>query len=222
MPKVKKEYFIEKENAIVDAAIRVCQSKPAYAVTMRDIVRECNISQGGIYCYFSDIDEIFAAIFNRCYNQTKFGEDALKIFDGAESPALIIETAFALLGQMLDKMIRLYGNLIYGLNALYLTDPLRVEKVQKMIKLSNDNDIFLAKLLAFIDEHCANGDFQPSMPKEHILLLIDATFQGITRNVTFSPNAKAMQDVYGVDETYTTAQGMAKILSQAIIKLLTK
>lgn len=220
MPKVKKEYFMEKENEIVEAAIRVCKLKPAYAVTMRDVVKECKISQGGIYCYFSDIDEIFAGILNKCYSQTKFDEAAAKIFDRDTNPVLVIESAFALWGQMMDKMIQLYGNLIYELNALYLNAPARGEKVQKMIKETNDSDMFLFRLLEFIDEHIASGDFNPAMPKEHILLLIGVTLQGITRTVTFTQNAKALQDVYGVTEEYTTAQGMVGILSKTVIEIL--
>lgn len=220
MPKVKKEYFKEKENLIVDAAMRVCQMKPAYEITMRDVARECNISQGGIYCYFSDIDKIFAAILNRCHNEIKFDEDDVTIFDKKESPEIIIEAAFALWGQMTDKITKLYGNLIYQLNAIYLNDPVRGEKVQNLVKASSDYDKHMSKLLIFIEKHIENGDFNPVMQKEHILLLISVAFQGITRTVTFPQNAKAVQDSYGVAEEYTTAQGMASILSQAVIAIL--
>lgn len=58
------------------------------------------------------------------------------------------------------------------------------------------------------------------MLREHILLLIYVTFQGITRTVTFPLNAKALQDGYGVPEKYTTAQGMTEVLSKAIIEIL--
>lgn len=220
MPKVKKEYFEEKENLIVDAAIRVCKTKPAYEITMRDVVRECNISQGGIYNYFSDIDEIFAAILNKCHSELKFGEDVAKIFDSEESPESIIETAFDLLGQMTDKTMKLCGNLIYELNAIYLNNPVRGEKAQKLVKVSNDNDVFLSKLLRFIDKQIVSGEFNPTMPKEHITLLIAVAFQGISRTVTFTQNAKALQDGFGIAEEYTTARGMASILAQAIIAIL--
>ncbi len=220
MPKVKEEYFEEKRNLIVDSAMRVCQTKPAYEITMRDVVKECNISQGGIYCYFLDIDEIFAAILNRCHNEIKFDEDAMKIFDKKENPEIIIETAFALWGQMTDKIIKLYGNLIYQLNAIYLNDPVRGRKVQKLVKVGSDYDKYMDKLLIFIENHIENNDFNPVMQKEHILLLISVALQGITRTVTFPQNAKAVQDSYGVTEEDTTAQGMAGILSQAVIAIL--
>ena len=38
MPKVSETYLIEKKNEILDAAFEVCKRKPAYEVTMSDIV----------------------------------------------------------------------------------------------------------------------------------------------------------------------------------------
>ena len=220
MPKVKKEYFKKKENQIVDATMRVCQSKPAYEVTLRDIVRECKISQGSIYCYFSDIDEIFAAILNRCHSEIKFEEDTEKIFEQEERPEVIIESAFTVLGQNIDKIVERYGNLIYELNAIYMNNQVRGEKMQNLVDVSNAGDMFLYKLLAFIEKHISNGDFQPTIPKAHILLLISVAFQGIMRTATFTQNAQLMQEAYGVAEEYATAQGMASILSQVVIGIL--
>ena len=80
MPKVDKEHFERKENLIVDAAIRVCQIKPAYEVTLRDVIRESGISPGGMYCYFSSIDEIFAAISQQMLSRDKYGRRCRKDF----------------------------------------------------------------------------------------------------------------------------------------------
>ncbi len=35
------------------------QSKPVHDVAMRDIVLESGMSQGGVYKYFSNLDEVF-------------------------------------------------------------------------------------------------------------------------------------------------------------------
>ena len=68
----------------------------------------------------SDIDEIFAAIPNRCYSEIRLHEDCNKIFESWERPENIIETAFDILGQMIDQMTSLHGNMIYELNGAYL------------------------------------------------------------------------------------------------------
>ena len=46
MPKVKNEYLENKRNQILDAAFAVCKRKPAYDITMTDIVSETGMSQG--------------------------------------------------------------------------------------------------------------------------------------------------------------------------------
>ena len=56
MPKVNEEYFEEKRNQILDAAFAVCNRKPAYDVTMSDIVAETGLSQGGVYKYFGNME----------------------------------------------------------------------------------------------------------------------------------------------------------------------
>lgn len=75
-------------------------------------------------------------------------------------------------------------------------------------------------LILNIKAHISNGYFNPEMPKEHILLLIGITIQGIARMITFSENADVLQAQFGITMEYTTAQGMMTILAQAIIKLL--
>jgi AcrR family transcriptional regulator len=220
MPKVKKEYFEEKAQDIVDGALRVCRSKPAYSVTLKDVVRECGISQGGIYCYFSDIDEIFVEILNRCYRENRLSADAFQIFDSGKKPEKIICDSFSMLGEMLDSIISKYGNLIYELNALYLGNPIRGQKIQPLIEVTNDGDMFLSKLIEFIGNNIVNGDFKPSLPKEHLLFLVGITFQGITYTSTFTQNSDLLRKQYGIEKNYASCMGMMKIFSQALIQIL--
>ena len=65
MPKVKSEYLESKRNQILDAAFEVCKRKPAYDVTMTDVVSETGMSQGGVYKYFNNIDLVLAALIDR-------------------------------------------------------------------------------------------------------------------------------------------------------------
>ena len=65
MPKVSYEYVQEKKNSILEAAIAVCKVKPLYEITMRDIIKASGVSQGGIYRYYSDLDEILIEVINQ-------------------------------------------------------------------------------------------------------------------------------------------------------------
>jgi AcrR family transcriptional regulator len=72
----KKEVFIiprphnekqrkSKIRKILEAARLVFCRKGFLAVTMQDIIDECGISRGGIYIYFSSVDEIFLDVIKQ-------------------------------------------------------------------------------------------------------------------------------------------------------------
>lgn len=55
MPKMNQDYFEQKRRKILDAAYVVCMQKPMHEVSMRDIISESGLSQGGIYRYFQTL-----------------------------------------------------------------------------------------------------------------------------------------------------------------------
>ena len=59
MPKVTEEYIQKKKKMIIDAAYDLCIEKTVSTVTMQDIINRTGLSQGGIYRFYKDIDEIF-------------------------------------------------------------------------------------------------------------------------------------------------------------------
>jgi AcrR family transcriptional regulator len=63
----------EKRKLILEKAEQVFISNGYSGVTMKDIIEECEISRGGIYLYFSSVDEIFVEVVKR-HNETKANE----------------------------------------------------------------------------------------------------------------------------------------------------
>ncbi len=63
----------EKRELILSCAKNVFICKGFNRVTMKDIIEESKISRGGIYLYFSTIEEIFIEVVKRC-NQVKIQE----------------------------------------------------------------------------------------------------------------------------------------------------
>ena len=55
----------DKLRKILDAAQLVFCRKGFLAVTMQDIIDECGISRGGIYIYFSSVDEVFLEVMKQ-------------------------------------------------------------------------------------------------------------------------------------------------------------
>jgi len=220
MPKVTEEYFTVKKKEIVDAAIRVCKSKPAYSITLRDVVRECEISTGGIYNYFSSIDEIFAEILNQAYDELSANAEFEKVFESSKSPEEIIMDFFILRGSMIDRTYHQYGKLIYELQTIYLNDPERGRMMLAKIKSNDDGLNLLVKLRDFIDNHITNGHFNSVIPTGQIMFIIVAASDGIKKAI-IDPDSVAELEFIGLPENESaTAESMMKILAQVIINLL--
>jgi len=218
MPKVDEKHFIDRANKIVDAAIRVCKIKPVHSVTLRDVVKESGISQGGMYSYFSSIDEIFAEILNRAYGEFQIGEAANEIFGSDRQLNEIITDIFALIGKLADDMIAKYGRMVYEISDIYTTEPERAMKVMDRIQVTNDTNAVVGKVIALIEAEVASSTITLKLPKEHILLLMGVAIQGIVRTVAFTNSPEIIKAQTGVSDEFTSAQGMMRILAQTVIQ----
>ena len=55
----------QKRTLIIESAQKVFSAKGYRAVTMKDIVEASNISRGGLYLYFSSVEEVFLAVLEQ-------------------------------------------------------------------------------------------------------------------------------------------------------------
>mgnify|MGYP001582640522 CR=1 FL=1 len=109
MPKVSAEYITNKKNSILEAALSVCRNKPLYEITMKDIIKESGVSQGGIYRYFSDIDEILIALINISNTNIDFKQNIDEIIENSTTPKDVIESLFAFLGRSIKENLTTIG-----------------------------------------------------------------------------------------------------------------
>jgi len=220
VPKVSDEYFTNKKKTIVEAAIRVCKSKPAYSVTMRDVVKECGISQGGIYNYFSNIDEIFAEIIDLAVSgKTALQSELDAVFKGDYTPDEVLIESFALIGRAIDRVFDQYRSLIHDINVIQLLEPARMATIG--CKANNEFNIFFGKLDGFIKICQENGSFRSNVPKEHIVFLIIVAVTAITKAITFPDEFSIQMETIGlVGDEYTNAEAMMKVLARTIAGML--
>ncbi|WP_440895432.1 TetR/AcrR family transcriptional regulator [Amphibacillus sp. Q70] len=61
MPKVSEKYLENRKNEIAKAAINVFAKKGYSNASMKDIIKEANVSRGGLYAHFENIDAVFIA-----------------------------------------------------------------------------------------------------------------------------------------------------------------
>ena len=56
------EKSIQKRNYIIEKAREVFSEKGYLGVTMKDIVEACEISRGGLYLYFDNVEDVFKEV----------------------------------------------------------------------------------------------------------------------------------------------------------------
>lgn len=56
------EKSVQKRNYIIEKARLVFQEKGYLTVTMKDIVEACDISRGGLYLYFDNLQDLFLEV----------------------------------------------------------------------------------------------------------------------------------------------------------------
>lgn len=186
MPKVNDEYIQNKREILLDAAQRVCNRKCIYDVTMRDIIVESGVSQGGIYCYFKNIDEVFAALINRFTEHSSLADGASKVLLSSMSVSQAIHELCILLTEYMVDIASNYGKYIYELNFLYLHYPERYEQIKHQLKEQIIISDFKNSFLAYLTRQIETGCIQPSVPVEYLILYWNSTYEGAINTITLS------------------------------------
>lgn len=186
MPKVTKEYTQNKREMLLDAAQRVCNQKCIYDVTMRDIVVESGISQGSLYCYFKNIDEVFAALMNRFTEHSNLSEKVENLLSFTRPPEQNIHELCLFLADYMIDIINHYGRYIYELNFLYLHYPERFAQIKNQLKEQQIIVNFKNTLIVYLQEYIKKGTIQPIAPIEHLLIYWNAAFEGIFNTFNIS------------------------------------
>lgn len=186
MPKVKEEYLENRKNQILDAAFTVCKRKPAYDVTMSDIVAETGMSQGGVYKYFNNIDFVLAALIDRANSQGNYREQIDEIMKSGNSPEVILRDLFLVSERYFSEMLLSYNKILFELSTLFVYSPDRSERINRHVTTSSTFGYLTECAAETMIAGTENGDFVPVMPVEDIMAFIIASFDGIIRDVTLS------------------------------------
>ena len=212
MPKVKPEHAERKKAEIVDAAKRVCSKKPVYEVAMRDIVMESGMSQGGVYKYFANIDEVFVAILNQETLTSSIKERVDVLFQSQSEPAEKLDQFLRIIGQHIVTSIKKDGSIYYELISLYSKDPARFETVKGQLNEVSNLQYLQKSFAAFLVEQLKTGTFKSTMQKEEMLTLIEVYMTGLIHHPDLASKPS--------EELTEKISRQINVLSTALQKLL--
>ncbi len=181
MPKVTEEYIKNKKQMIVKVAYKLCLQKTVSTVTMQDIINATGLSQGGVYRFYKDIDEIFKDMLTENRRRVNIKSQIDEIFSTAKEDGarVIIHRIFELLGDFMTKELMGIVKINFELSVLAMNAPERVEKILGNQKeVGNFEYIFLRTTQYFRGE-VAQGRMKLRVSEEQLLSYIASSYNGI-------------------------------------------
>lgn len=206
MARVSKEYYELKKKEIIDAALRVCEIKTVSSMTMQDIINETGFSQGAIYRYYQNIDEILADLLSRIHAEQFESIDKLNdaiISKGEQIKELrnlphnreniekrrafvasLIKEIHRLWGEELTKFLYPHKEIEVEFQSLARNYPDRARAIFPRVTEGRRINIMFEELTKEIEE----GVIVPRIPLEEFMKYNDAVYHGIL-NRAFAENS---------------------------------
>ncbi|SCW26654.1 transcriptional regulator, TetR family [Ruminococcaceae bacterium YRB3002] len=201
LPKVNDDYLQGKRDEIINAAFEVCRRKPAYDVTMSDIVAETGMSQGGVYKYYNNICSVYAALIDRA----NLKGDQIKRINGimasSDAPETKLLELFKVAEQFFTDMLISYNKILFELGTYFIQNPETGTIVNGQTKATPVFPYLAHSVSELIVTEAGTGYFKPVVPVEDILSFIISSFDGIIRDVTLNKcYEQTSEDVSVFDE----------------------
>lgn len=181
MPKVTEEYIENKKKKIINAAYSLCLRKTVSTVTMQDIINETGLSQGGIYRFYKDIDEIYKDMLIDNRERVSIKDQIDDIFADAEDndPKIVLHQLFELLSDFMTKELMGIVKINFELSVLSMNAPQRVEKILGEIEGTGNFEYLFMGTSQYLQRHILNGDLTPKVSLEELLTYLTSSYNGI-------------------------------------------
>lgn len=195
MPKVRAGHSEQKKQEILAAAKRVCDRKPLYSVTMKDIVLESGMSQGGVYKYFPNIDAVYVAILNEASLKGRVHTEVEAILGAGSSRWQSLTDLLHYLGGYIQAAVRNNGKIYFELLLLYTNEPARFAAVKDQLEEVSVLEYLQKQLAGLILAGVADKTFTPAVPLEDLFGFLMSSMNGITQVLISSQRASGAPHV---------------------------
>lgn len=191
MPKVSEEYKINKKKEILNATLRVCKTKTLISINMQDIINESKLSQGNIYRYYKDIDEIIAELLSNLRNEANIKDDIDLILSKEQSFDETLSQILFLLGDFMENGMDTYCKLDFEFNSLAMNYPERANKIVNMIDKTSFSNLgyLMEKTISRLSYEASKGILSLKVSPSSFASYISATYMGIEMTALQSYNS---------------------------------
>lgn len=181
MPKVTEEYIANKKKRITDAAYALCLKKTVSTVTMQDIINETGLSQGGIYRFYKDIDEIFSDMILSMRERVSIKERVDRILEKKDclTPSQVTDALFEMLASFMREELMGIEKIDFELSVLAMNAPQRVDQIMKNIPGTGNMEYLTLRTMEYFTGEKESGKIHPRVSVEELLSFISSAYSGI-------------------------------------------
>lgn len=181
MPKVTKEYIENKKKMITGASYELCLEKTVSTVTMQDIINRTGLSQGGIYRFYHDIDEIFADMLMEMRERVSIKDKVDEIFAQAdEIPVREVTNRITdMLADFMAEELMGIQKVDFELSVLAMNAPARVEKILGDAKGIGNKEYLMLRTSEFYKQKLESGELHARVSEMELLTYISSAYSGI-------------------------------------------
>jgi len=187
MPRVKDEYLAKRRSFILECTAEVLKEKPLSQITMRDIINKAELSQGAIYRYYANLDEVFVDFINSHTPDTPLEQVVDELLISEQDEKNVLTQCLIALGDYIAELLKsTAGKTFFELLALYSADPEKRDGLLTRLKFRQSLEYTQSKIMEFTLAKVEEGVFQPQIPVRSILLFASAFIDGIALEVTLN------------------------------------
>ena len=193
MPKVTQEYIDNKKKFIVDAAYQVCLRKPVEMVTMMDVIEETGLSQGGLYRFYKDLEEILSDVIAGMRMNYNIIDEMEQLFGASDEMSFEegVYKIFGILADVMENHLMDIQKINFDLTVLAINEPERAEKILGGIKGKSSLGYLSTVALPNLFKESKKRKYKLRDKPENIANFISATYTGIEMNCILTACYKA-------------------------------
>ena len=151
---------------------------------MQDIINETGLSQGGIYRFYKDIDEIFSDMILFLRKKESIKEKLDDILAQADElpPREITNRIFDMLADFMKRELMGIEKIDFELSVLAMNNPARVDKILKNVPGMGNMEYLTMRTMEYFVNQVSSGRIRPRISVEELLSFISSAYTGIQTN----------------------------------------
>jgi len=205
MPKVTAAYLEEKRTYILDCTAEILKEKPLYHITMKDIIKRAGFSQGLIYQYYPNIDEIYVDYINRQMIDYPLEQKTDDLIASGRSGKEILTGCMLVLGEYIESLLdSVGGKTCFDLLITYSHDEDKRNEVLPKLKFKQSLQYAQDRIVEFTLSNVESGGFIPGIPVESIIVFAGVCIDGIVQSVATAGTTAEGKPAIDVTDLFRT------------------